>query len=252
MSGAVSQSLAGRVGLLQLMPLALDELKRFDVTNLDAFTTFLRLSGRKDGPRAEHRRSDSAPRQHRALASPQLCGYGIPLFRSWSSHNRLSEPGLAEDVAAEVDAWVAGRDLDAGLVTVARTLALTLRAQAARARGQPEEALNYLEQIEARRAWFAREAMQGFERWLRAEVLYDLGRYDEARHWYEGFGRIDTQAYMAPARFRLGEIYERLGDRERAAKQYNRFLQRWKDCDPELQPWVESARRAIEALSPDT
>jgi DNA-binding SARP family transcriptional activator/TolB-like protein len=166
-------------------------------------------------------------------------------------HSRLGEPELAEAVAAEVEVWAAGRDLDTRLMTVAGNLALTLRAQAARARGQPEEALSYLLQIEARRAWFDSEAMHAFERWLRAEVLYDLGRYDEARHWYAGFGMkgMYDQTFMAPARLRLGDIYELLGDPETAISHYKRFLQRWKDCDPELHPQLEAAQRALERLA---
>lgn len=169
------------------------------------------------------------------------------------AHARVGDPELAEAVAAEVEGWAAGRDLGARLMTVVGNVALTLRAQAAHARGQPEEALSYLAQIEARRAWFGRGVMHAFERWLRAEVLYDLGRCDEARDWYEGFGIIGTydHTFLAPARLRLGNIYERLGDPEKAASHCKRFLQRWKDCDPELQPGVEAARRAMEALSPD-
>ncbi len=167
------------------------------------------------------------------------------------AHDRLGEPELAEAVAAEVEAWTASRDLDAGLMTVAGNLALTLRAQAARARGQPEEALSYLEQIEARAAWFNSPLMSVFERWLRAEVLYDLGRYDEARHWYEGFGMkgMYDQTFLAPARLRLGDIYQRLGDPEKAASHYNRFIRRWKDCDPELRPQLETAQEALARLA---
>ncbi|MGD2215302.1 MAG: BTAD domain-containing putative transcriptional regulator [Gemmatimonadales bacterium] len=166
-------------------------------------------------------------------------------------HNRLGEPELAEAVAVEMEATAASRDLDAGQKTVAGNVALTLRAQAARARRQPEEALSYLSQIEAREAWFDREAMHAFERWLRAEVLYSLGRYHEARDWYEGFGIIDAYDHtlLAPARLRLGNIYERLDDPEKAASHYNRFLQRWKDCDPELRPQVEAAKRVLERLA---
>ena len=41
------------------------------------------------------------------------------------------------------------------------------------------------------------------------------------------------------------------------ASMYERYLggklvDLWKDADPELQPRVEAARRAMEALSPDT
>jgi hypothetical protein len=183
-------------------------------------------------------------------------GLADTVFRSFYlgwAHNRLGEPELAEALAAAVEAWTAGGDLGAGQVTVAGNIALTLRAQAAHARGQAEAALSHLEQIEARAAWFDSWAMHSFERWLRAGVLYDLRRYHEARDWYEGFNIVGAydQTFLAPARLRLADIYARLGDPERAASHYRRFLQRWKDCDPEFQPQVEAARRAMEALSPD-
>jgi hypothetical protein len=56
----------------------------------------------------------------------------------------------------------------------------------------------------------------------------------------------------APARLLSAQIYERLGAADSAAVQYKRFIDLWKDCDPELRPWVEAARRALEALTPDT
>ena len=58
--------------------------------------------------------------------------------------------------------------------------------------------------------------------------------------------------------FWLPLVYERLaslhadrGDVGKAVEYYSRLIERWKDADPELQPRVEAARRAIVALSPD-
>ncbi len=50
---------------------------------------------------------------------------------------------------------------------------------------------------------------------------------------------------------RLGELYEQRGSAERAILSYGRFVELWQDADPELQPRVEVARRAIQALSSD-
>jgi tetratricopeptide (TPR) repeat protein len=47
---------------------------------------------------------------------------------------------------------------------------------------------------------------------------------------------------------RLGVLYEERGDRERSAHYYSRFIELWKDCDPELQPRVAEARRRLAAL----
>ena len=50
---------------------------------------------------------------------------------------------------------------------------------------------------------------------------------------------------------RLGVLYESRGDTEKAIYHYGKFVDLWADADPELQPRVEAARRAIVALSPD-
>ena len=46
-------------------------------------------------------------------------------------------------------------------------------------------------------------------------------------------------------------LEEARGDAEAARLRYKRFIELWEDADPELQPRVEAARRAISALSPD-
>ncbi len=50
---------------------------------------------------------------------------------------------------------------------------------------------------------------------------------------------------------RLGALYEERGNTERAIYYYGKLVELWKDADPELQPRVEAARRAISVLSPD-
>jgi tetratricopeptide (TPR) repeat protein len=47
---------------------------------------------------------------------------------------------------------------------------------------------------------------------------------------------------------RLGELYEARGDREAAAKYYHKFVELWKDADPELQPAVEDVRQRLKRL----
>ena len=45
-----------------------------------------------------------------------------------------------------------------------------------------------------------------------------------------------------PALKRSGELYEAKGDRAKAADRYRRFVELWKDADPELQPGVREVR----------
>ena len=47
---------------------------------------------------------------------------------------------------------------------------------------------------------------------------------------------------------RLGELYDRTGQAAKAAEHYQAFIDLWRDCDPELQPQLEAARRALERL----
>jgi tetratricopeptide (TPR) repeat protein len=59
--------------------------------------------------------------------------------------------------------------------------------------------------------------------------------------------------YWLPVAYeRLGDLYGQRGDTAKAIYYYGKLVDLWKDADPELQPRVEAARRAIEALSPDT
>jgi len=48
---------------------------------------------------------------------------------------------------------------------------------------------------------------------------------------------------------RLGELYDGKGDRGRAAANYAKFVELWKDADPALQPKVAGARRRLAELS---
>ncbi|UCC48864.1 MAG: tetratricopeptide repeat protein [Gemmatimonadota bacterium] len=73
-----------------------------------------------------------------------------------------------------------------------------------------------------------------YERYLNTPWLGRLGDAD----WYALAGIYE----------RLAGLYELRGDRERAAQHYNRFIELWRDADPELQPRVQAARRALERL----
>ena len=84
------------------------------------------------------------------------------------------------------------------------------------------------------------------ERFARAELLYELGRLEEAIPWYRVLAY--DLLYTGPAELRLGQIYEHKGDRPRAIEHYSRFVELWKDCDPELQPMVHQAQQALARL----
>jgi serine/threonine protein kinase/Flp pilus assembly protein TadD len=59
--------------------------------------------------------------------------------------------------------------------------------------------------------------------------------------WY--FGDIYAKAF-----YQLGKIYEQIGPNEKAIECYNKFIELWKDCDPQFQPLVEDARKGVKEL----
>jgi hypothetical protein len=54
--------------------------------------------------------------------------------------------------------------------------------------------------------------------------------------------------YLAPAQLRQAEIYDQRGDRAQAAQHYRKFIELWRDADPELQASVTKARARLAEL----
>ena len=85
-----------------------------------------------------------------------------------------------------------------------------------------------------------------------ARALYELGELDKARMNYEKItlltmGRINDGDIYAKAYYMLGKIAEQQGDKARAAQNYRKFLDLWKDADSSL-PEVPDAKRRLTAL----
>jgi tetratricopeptide (TPR) repeat protein len=62
--------------------------------------------------------------------------------------------------------------------------------------------------------------------------------------------RVNTTGirYNAWSLQRLGDLYEAKGDNVKALDAYERFVDLWKNADPELQPTVRDVRARIERL----
>jgi tetratricopeptide (TPR) repeat protein len=114
------------------------------------------------------------------------------------------------------------------------------------------------------------EAIAGFQAWDREMectmcalpmlgMAYDAaGQQDSVLAVYERFvsspwmWRLGTDSYqLAMVYGRLGSLYEERGDTEKAVYYYGKLVDLWENADAELQPRVESARRAIVTLSGD-
>ncbi|HKA58332.1 MAG TPA: protein kinase, partial [Gemmatimonadales bacterium] len=87
--------------------------------------------------------------------------------------------------------------------------------------------------------------------------VYDrLGQPDSAVALYERavttphFARLLTDApTLALAYRRLGELYEQRGDKAKAREYYGKFVDLWKDADPELQRSVRDVRSRLQRLT---
>ena len=91
---------------------------------------------------------------------------------------------------------------------------------------------------------------------LLAAVFDRAGQTVSARTYYtqyvemNGNGRTLVDRYwLAPTLFRLGELYENAGDVRHATEYYGRFVDLWKNADPELQQRVADARGRIDRLN---
>lgn len=133
-----------------------------------------------------------------------------------------------------------------------------LRARALLLEAKPAEALAAIDSATVKATWIAEAGSKhanGYRRrFLKARSLFELGRYEEAARWagsvHDGF-----QAWMfelLPSTLLLqAESYAKLGDHHRAVERYDRFLELWKDAEPELQPVVDEARASRNRLLDD-
>jgi len=76
--------------------------------------------------------------------------------------------------------------------------------------------------------------------------------WEKARTEYESivmmtYGRIRHGDIYAKSFYMLGKIYEEMGKKKEARKNYRRFLDLWKNADPGL-PEVDDARARLAAL----
>jgi hypothetical protein len=179
-----------------------------------------------------------------SILQPQLRLYLLGLLSS-----RLGNQAQALRHAAELEQ----SDHPPETAALVRDLARTIRADVEWRRGRPAEALELLKPVKGEvPADLLGDPVFGEDgaRYLRAELLYQLGRDREALRWFSnGFqGRPSELIYQAPAHLRQAELYERLGDRQQAVDHYSRFIQLWKNCDPEQRASVERAKARLASL----
>jgi tetratricopeptide (TPR) repeat protein len=101
-------------------------------------------------------------------------------------------------------------------------------------RGRKDESLRRFERLLATHDGF-------FVLWSVAEVSLELGRLDQAERTFRALWRNDE----TPAFLELARLLARTGRRAEAREAYRFVVDAWRGADPELQPMVDEARRAL-------
>ena len=114
---------------------------------------------------------------------------------------------------------------------------LALEAYGLLRRGNPEAAVEKLEGVRRYQA-------TPWVRTVLAQALLELERWEEAVPYL-----VEWSSTNSSRHYHLARAYEGMGESGKAATEYAFFVEAWEDADPELQPWVEEARRARERLA---
>jgi serine/threonine protein kinase/Tfp pilus assembly protein PilF len=83
-----------------------------------------------------------------------------------------------------------------------------------------------------------------------AAAYLSNGHLEKARESYEQilsmtYNRMDHGDIYAKSYYRLGKIYRQKGMKEKALKNYKKFIQLWQECDPQFRPLLEDAQKQV-------
>ncbi|HUG28357.1 MAG TPA: tetratricopeptide repeat protein, partial [Gemmatimonadales bacterium] len=167
--------------------------------------------------------------------------------RPWGFYARLAavirDPALARRALEGYE-----RD-EAALAADAEGRRAFHEAHLALAEGRWDDAIRLLHEADRRLSIYFRYA------WVQIGRAHDLaGRPDSAIAYLQRY--VDTpdpnpgedSQWLARTHKRLGELYEAKGDAERAIANYARFVNLWRNAEPELQPQVRDVNQRLERL----
>jgi tetratricopeptide (TPR) repeat protein len=174
-----------------------------------------------------------------------------PDERPWDNLSWLAA-GLGDAPLARLALAGYERDLASASVAPAGERA-RYAANVALAEQRWDEAIELLHEADTRMGIDERYAMAELGR-----AQDQAGRSDSAVVYYEKFiitpdpfpiedGRARAQIHR-----RLGELYEAAGKPAEAMKNYQRFVELWREADPVLQPQVAEVRKRLELLRAKT
>ncbi|MGH7541741.1 MAG: hypothetical protein ACRELC_12150 [Gemmatimonadota bacterium] len=168
-------------------------------------------------------------------------------FRRAVMCSRAGDFDAALSAAVHLEQAEADPDLPSG-----RLLGRIVRAHVAWLRGLPDDAADLLDEEpgETQGALTGAEGVESFQRYLRAIVLADAGKSEEALQWFGSFEgqHIQHLVFLAPAHFHQAHLLEELGRRDAARRHYWTFLRLWREADPELGAMRWEAVRNLTAL----
>ena len=172
-------------------------------------------------------------------------------YLAWG-YARLGEPAKARELLERREPRLSALDRQQEAAFIAR-----IRGSIALAEGKTDSAIAYF-----RRGDADADGLPAVDCPACAPLFIGLsfdraGMADSARMYltqYVEMGGGTPRAlvdkyWFAPALFRLGELYENARDTKRATDYYGRFIDLWKDADPDLQPRVSEARSRIDRLN---
>jgi len=126
-------------------------------------------------------------------------------------------------------------------------LAQGLRADVLLRRGRPQQAIEAIDaadwHLNYNEVFWVPMLSIGRANYLRALALQQLGMHDEALRWFT-YG----VAELAPSHYHRGEIYEAMGDIDKAIWHYEAFAELWKEADPALQMKRTEVLRRVSEL----
>ncbi len=162
---------------------------------------------------------------------------------------RMGDVERAQLYAGEI-----GRqEFPTGYKSLAADFARSVAAQIDRVQGRSADALKKLEPLleQTKNPLESPFVSEAYERFTRAELLYELGRHKEARESFDHLveSSVFEFVYLPLSYLWRAEIDNRLGDPKNSATSYKAFIDLWQDCDPELRPMVELARRRLQELA---
>jgi len=195
----------------------------------------------RNAPDAGRREVEEALRRHPLASIPAVDRPYLALAWLYADAGR---PDRARQLLAEYEASVPEG------VRRGQPFRHGAAAQIAFAEGRFQDA------ITGYRTWYDEDGCAVCGLFLLGRAYEKAGQRDSALAVYERavttpgyFRAFEEDATLGPTYRRLAELYEERGQLDKARDYYGRFVDLWKDADPDLQPIVQDVKQRLARLS---